>query len=54
MVARVNLLLGRPAAADEALDAADATLHPRARVEAGVVGALVAAARETRRRAGSA
>ena len=51
MVARVNLLLGRPAAADEALDAADATLHPRARVDAGVVGALVAAARDDEQRA---
>ena len=51
MVARINLLLGRPAAADEALDAADATLHPRARVDAGVVGALVAAARDDEQRA---
>jgi LuxR family maltose regulon positive regulatory protein len=51
MVARVNLLLGRPNDAQDVLSTADVARHQRARVDAGVVGALVAAARDDEQRA---
>jgi LuxR family maltose regulon positive regulatory protein len=44
--ARVHLLLGHATMAETILSARDAAAHPRARVHAGVVGALVAAARD--------